>query len=474
MIFISFIIEKLYNWFWIFKREDDFQGMYYLVELIAGSKDTVKYVPYGYRYDHTWKTPQGANTAAQTWSSRSGKKIQVRKLPGDPNWKRREIYRFEHGIYTALPGFWPNAPDTYPHFSNKKFDMIAYTETPEKGSYDLQTRIAPGKYLQKYFPDLGSNKIKELTLRLQAEVAKRNSCELRFAKTADEIEDVYRRGPHSCMSKPVSYYNGDQHPVRAYGDSDLSVAYIVQGGIEITARVLVWEEKKAVGRVYGEEKNRKILENLLEEQGYKDWDCNFKGAKLKAIPNGRGKGYCFPYIDHIDRAELVGDHIILGSGNICVQRDCGVVLGSDETCPYCDNELYEDEVYLFQNTGESVCCDCADSEGFFCEGSEEYYSNSIDSVEVVTRMHPYRTTRYWSQSYFDDHGFECPINERAWSNDFAVHMHNDEVWSQEAFEEYGFECSVTHKCYPIEEGIERLGVWFHKDHDPALKETEEA
>lgn len=484
MIMVYVILEKLFcstyygEQIWnYFKKEEDFKGMYYLVELIPGSKETRKFVPPRYPYNYTWKTPTGANNAALSWTSRTGKKIQVRKVSGDPNWRRREESRFEYGVYMKLPGFWPVAPDTYPHFSKMKFDMIAHTESPEKGEHDIQTRIAPGRYLQKYFPNLGSEKIKQLVLDLNAEVEKRNSYELKFARTADEIEHVYINGPSSCMSKPVHYYSGDVHPVRAYGGGDLSIAYITKGSMDIVARVVVWEAKKAVGRVYGEEKDRRILEKLLEEAGYVDWDCNFRGAKLKAIPNKKNSystGYCFPYIDYIERAELKDDWIILGEGNICCQTDCGVVNLAEHLCSCCDEDMFEDDLYVFHDTGDRVCSHCADNEGFYCEGSDRYYSNNVEQYEVYICGRPYRQTRYWSEDYFERHGFECARWETYWANDYAVEMENGEVWCVDAFQEEGFECAATGKCYPQDEGVKRKGLWYHKDHDPkkATKEVD--
>lgn len=118
-------------------------------------------------------------------------------------WRERECRRFRTEEYTRLPASWlcsdwickrtpdgicPNA-DHYAHVSIKDAALVAFTESPAKGVADRQMVMRPGKYLTKYYGHcLTALEITELATKFAAEF---NPCALRFAETADEIEEVY-------------------------------------------------------------------------------------------------------------------------------------------------------------------------------------------------------------------------------------------------------------------------------------------
>jgi hypothetical protein len=96
------------------------------------------------------------------------------------------------------------------------------------------------------------------------------------------------------MTFRTSDYLGDEHPVSVYAAGDLHLAYLEQQDGEITARALVWPERRKVGRTYGD--TTTLLTKLLE-LGYEkpeNYDA-IKGARLLKIPYRQG--YIMPFLD---------------------------------------------------------------------------------------------------------------------------------------------------------------------------------
>ncbi|MDF2996856.1 MAG: RNA-splicing ligase RtcB [Xanthobacteraceae bacterium] len=162
----------------------------------------------------------------------------------DDSWRMREQSRFDDGTYKPVSWadetWWIHSEhrkNHFTHLSTAGVGFIAYTETPEKGSADVQNKIRPGRYLEKFFSDiLTPNEIRDYATEC-ALLTEQN--ELFFAKTEDEFEQVYLNGPDSCMAKDVEHFDCPQHPVRIYAAGDLELAYLKRDG-DITARALVW------------------------------------------------------------------------------------------------------------------------------------------------------------------------------------------------------------------------------------------
>src|SRR5690606_7560176 len=144
------------------------------------------------------------------------------------------------------------------------------------------------------------------------------------AATPDDIENVYLKGPNSCMSHDLSEFSSPEHPTRVYGDSDLQVAYIVNSSGNISARVLVWPEKKLYGRIYGDEDR---MSDMLEEAGYERGDLD--GARIRRIPI-RDRQYVMPYLDEAgqtfgeirkDNGDIDTDFFEIGGRNAADRTD---------------------------------------------------------------------------------------------------------------------------------------------------------
>ena len=145
---------------------------------------------------------------------------------GDPNWRARERGRLDYGAYTPVPWFDDGRltmpTDHFTHISTDDPTQIAFTENEEKGRQDRQTRMRPGRYLERYFPDLDADTVRAYATEIGAPAET-----FRVASTPAEIERVYEHGPRSCMSKSLDAYASRVHPVTVYGEpGDLRLAYL--------------------------------------------------------------------------------------------------------------------------------------------------------------------------------------------------------------------------------------------------------
>jgi len=328
------------------------------------------------------------------------------------DWRAREKSRFESGQYKPLPWagqeWFDSAHDRLEHFahiSEKSIGKISYTENAEKGVADRQcAAMAVGRYLQQFKDEYGLEESAIAGLVAEFEKAQGgDGRELRFATSAEEIERVYRNDPSSCMAHSVSSYMSDQHPVRAYGDSDLSLAYILARDSTcisdgVSARALVWKAESRHGRIYGDESR---LKPLLQEAGF--YRGKFDGAKIPAIPDG--DSYLMPYIDDIARADLVGDNFILGSGDFDCQQTEGRTRDDDlRSCDCCGDGVREDEVNYVESSGEWVCESCYDSSYFYCELSGRPHPNCERVTAYDSRGHRIAVSESVAQDVAQDYG----------------------------------------------------------------------
>jgi hypothetical protein len=179
-------------------------------------------------------------------------------------WREREEWRQTHGrvlpVWEKLR-WWQERPldlqRHYVHVSRRNPSMLAYTASEEKGRHDLHTMIRPGRYLQRYCRNLlGPNEINRMAswqMGVGALPDLFQRAELRFVSSPDDIAEIYRHGPHSCMHGfPLR-----NHPCRVYGAGDLAIAHLVLPdqewsghGPRISARSVCWPERKLFGSIY--------------------------------------------------------------------------------------------------------------------------------------------------------------------------------------------------------------------------------
>ncbi len=283
--------------------------------------------------------------------SPNGRKITF--IPSDAqtrSFRARERSRFSSGEYVRVPWaeYEPSDANRFPHLSLKTPGLVAFTKTPEHGEQDRQTAIAPGKYLDQFFKGTFTTE----QYRSFVGACKAETLELKIARTAEEIVDVYHTGRvTSCMDRAESHFpDRTKNPTRAYGNSDLGIAWFGEPH-NARARTIVWPERKLYGTLkYGD---TSTLRQLLEEAGYTYG--SMQGAKIRAIKDPHGRGYVMPYIDGIDRVSLQGRHFILDNdGSYDSQVTCGYTDEEENTreCSHCGSDYTADE------DTDPYCCSC--------------------------------------------------------------------------------------------------------------------
>jgi len=414
-----------------------------------------------------------AQNLANAFAYEYGEKFFFKPEP-DLHWRNREERRFIAGEYKYVPwmaeSWWTHRSDEmrdhFTHRSSEKPEMIAFTESPEKGELDRQTRMRAGAYLQKYFSDYLTDTEIASWARAMARLLSDDTPALQIASTPEHIRDVYLNGPESCMSYEIErYVSRPYHPVDVYGDSDLAVAYVERKSDYHTekyaSRALIWPEEKIYGRVYPTPEryhgvNREIakqeydsLIRSLESVGYKAG--KFEGAKIRAIRHKTNSDeFVMPYLDGHQGVTLSHDEehfIIARNGDFSAQNTHGTISTSDmNRCENCDESCEEDYTYSV-NTGsystQSWCECCVNNSAFYCHGTEEHFDESeFSSVSVNDETY---SLRYAQRNF----------NECARSGDWffiedtrTVHTSSGpEIWCEDETYSHAFFCHLTEEYY---------------------------
>lgn len=400
-------------------------------------------------------------------------------------WRERERARYQSGEYKScvwhMESWYHNKGlrDHFVHASQKKPGLIAYTESPEKGEQDRQTSLKPGVYLTRYFSDVLSEREIAHWSRLQTNAGVLIDCELKLARTPDEIEHVYITGPASCMSD--ERFESDEHPVRVYGDSDLCVAYIESPADyhdeNIAARALVWPERKTYGRIYptpdryesGAPRLSAIqwqdsLMQKLEAEGYKRG--SFNGARIRAIRD-RDDSYVMPYIDGGYNVNLDGAEFVLAKdGDYSPTNTNGLLELSDKTeCENCGERTDSDDLYnvhMNRYSSQQWCEHCYSSETFYCHGTEESYSTNCDYVIGADG-------ETYAQHYADRHMMQCDETGDWYDNDETYPVmtsKGEKQWCESARDDWTFHCHGTDNYYDSREydSVEIDGETYEREY----------
>lgn len=459
----------------------------------------------------SFETGSEAQSFCKEQGRLDGNKYRVKRVLDD-QWKLREQRKFDMGTYQYVPWYnesWWQTFDAmriwgnhYVHISKKEPGMVAFTESTEKGMENIRTRMKPGRYLEKYYGEI--LKMYGISVR---DVAKRFDALLKprklwIATTEDEIEWVYQNGPESCMSSDeYRYSNGwgypekgkwpdNYHACRVYAAGDLAVAYIRDDDdcdhdeAEITARALIWPEKKTHSRCYGDEV---VLKHLLQKEGYRF--APPLGAKLLRKPFNRQ--FIVPYIDQGDRtgagALAIADkktHLeIVKQGPGTYACNCTSGLSGKRML---DNGDYDDgrgvcgecgdgdewgapdaiettRVHISNSGGDYVhmCGDCRDEYAFQCAYSGQWYDGrEIMPVELANG-------ETWSANNFSSYGFTCHFTRDKCSRNerITVRTRDGSKWGcRSRLSEYAFICDYTGDAYANEEKVvmENGGLWSRR------------
>lgn len=214
----------------------------------------------------------------------------------DPRaWRQRMHRQLEDGTLQRVPwyGYYSDC-GMYEHIDPENSTMVRFIVNEVDGLRNKFTRMSPGRFVQKFLDNSPPPKLMDqwcAQMGLDLTVSK-----LQIARSIKDIVKVYTEGPHSCMAytvtQPSCPFQTKIHPAVCYGKSDLGVAYILRRG-EISARALVWPDKKIYGRIYGDQ--MRLVERFREEDYVEDWN-GFKGARIRQIRDKHGK-LVAPYFD---------------------------------------------------------------------------------------------------------------------------------------------------------------------------------
>ena len=371
-----------------------------------------------------WVGEEAAKERVEHLRLAAGRAFKMKRAVKDDDnlWRIREAQRM-HATYVRLPwegkSWYVPVPDHFAHVSIRDPGKIAYTPDASFGRDDRQLRVRPGKYLNDFYGDvLRSADIKELATKFASEFGKCQ--ELLFAKTADEIEEVYRKGPSSCMagdeyrrSQGWGDWRSPFHPVRVYAHS-LEVAYLKDGD-DIISRALVYPKEKTYSRLYGDDYQ---LQKLLQEAGY-NYGAPI-GATLERVM--------------IDDHYFVAPYIDAGMSSGCgclrvVDRKTHLEIVSQHADGIVCGELYgRVDKRLFKGADEPLCCQsCGDA--------------IDDSTEVWIRR---SATEFWCPDCVNEHSVLCTPENRHVSNQSVIEMVNGEFWSAWIFSDRGACCAFSH------------------------------
>jgi hypothetical protein len=430
-------------------------------------------------------------------------------------WQEREARMFENDVYEHP--VWANEPwwqravghfrQMYVHISHLDPTAIAFTEDERKGEADRQTMMRPGKFLQKFLgagpqgliehgPLAGqSPAISKMQIAFYADWHQRGSRPpsddvLTITEDEDEIVRVYEDGPPSCMVGKSDWYVED-HPVRVYAGGGLAVAYLTSVSGEVIARALCWPKNEVFGRVYPTPRNDETTaqyDEMMSRLKAKGWvsitedNTVFEGAWLQQRTNRWGR-YIMPYLDN-EYGVRDGPYrdgkswwVMTHSENHQDNQD-GVLANTepDWTCENCE-EGYSDEddnytVYRYWRgtsaygspRGDMTWCEgCRDQSTFYCEGCDEYFEDSTDSVYVdgcTYERNWFNANGGWACSHSGDHFFR--------EDDPPVVLADGSLIHADSLEDAAFQCFVTQLWWPLHD--QSRGVpGYHIDfdwHDP--------
>jgi hypothetical protein len=99
-------------------------------------------------------------------------------------WRARERERFSDGEYEGLPCEWADLEpitDHFAHLSTEDGAQVAFTPDEGKGQLDIQVRMKPGRYLNKFYPHLTGDQVRALACAMD------KATEVKFAVTEDDL-----------------------------------------------------------------------------------------------------------------------------------------------------------------------------------------------------------------------------------------------------------------------------------------------
>lgn len=422
----------------------------------------------------------------------------------DPSWRTRELTRRRNGEGNPMPNEVVSAVARalegidfewkYRPYLSKKFPgKVVYTKHEEHGTLDKQTVSSFAKFLDFMVEDidcpaLSPELTRDLVTLFNATVTEGPRTPY-FTSSAEEAVTVYINGPNSCMSHDECEYEGMIHPASVYHGGDLSVAYILKGTapkditaptmeqIEeytVSARAVVWKDKKIYGRVYGDEYR---FSESMAALGYSRDDNALLGAKLPAIPCENNEG-CFimPYLDFASNVTGPVDGFFIttiDSDGLEAQKTNGLSGELGDYCAYYGRRIPGDSVWIEDLQEYYSQLAVEEGHAFFCDFTEEYFSNNVSAYPVViTRNRWGNDEQVWCEDAVNSYTFYCDRTDAYYHQDqfaYACVITSDgleETWVQSEADEHAFLCEHTNQWYSTEHHTFVLidGETVHEDY----------
>jgi len=388
---------------------------FYLVMLApdgAGMMTDVPLPDYG-PYD------KGSEAAkfAKVLTDRLGKKVQPRRIAQAGDWREREAEKVANGTVTRLPTAW-DLPPIKDHFAHvHSGNLIGFIESEELGVIGRVTAITAGRYISRFYPDVADDHRRRLIAAIDP------SGEVRFATTPDEITQIYKEGPGSCMDAKEShgsFFDYPCWPTAPYGAGDLAVAYTLNSQGRIQSRCVCWPARKLFGRCYGDIQR---MEAAMTAEGYEnlragpsvDWK-KLDGAKLLKVPSKAPFEYVMPYFDDIKFAVDIGDHFVTAVAEpegapgvrFCKTGGTTGLAPIYRWCPRLKTFRPEEDGFVFVNGPNIEWSDEAISaHTFVCDATGEVWP-----IEHRVLVYENGKRKSWSKTYFDQHGEYCSTSQK--------------------------------------------------------------
>ena len=289
--------------------------------------------------------------------------------------------------------------DSYIYNSHVADGMLAYQEFNEnKRNGDRQIReVRLGRLLRRLYSSLSDDIIRETVAYSRLD----GGCTLKFAETPEEFDEVYGKGPSSCMSKGVDYYDISSstglRPNAVLANGDIRLAYLELPNGQIPARTLVVESTKEYVQIYVNDScltgAKRILMGLLDVEHYTENGSALLGQKFPMV-KGDG-GYVCPYIDNNNFSvdEWGNDTFIIrdrGEGEYESDYETGGI--RTDCCPRCEERVSycEHEHHSYDSLVCEACADngstiyahtyrsdcivlCEEDDVIYCESDDDYY-----------------------------------------------------------------------------------------------------
>ena len=336
------------------------------------------------------------------------------------------------------------APLTFPHYSAQEPGQVAFQPIdPVMREADRQIRTKPGRYLNKFL-DLDSDQVRKCVSIENGD----RSVQLKFAKTVEEFTNVYLRGPSSCMSHGIGWYDASAStgrlPVSIFANGDIEVAYLELDGGIIPARVLVVQSSMEMLDVYcnndAMDGARGALLSQLRDAGYSFNSTALVGQKIERIPIDGDDVFVCPYIDCGGLpVSDTGDYLQIcheGEGDMTADYSTGVCQSNSNSsyCQHCEEDHDGDEQYV-EDVGD-VCESCLDNsyryarcgrsgesyihqdEAIYINSMDEWYLNNNDTLEYYNIYICSVTDEY----YHTDDLVTCHVSDEYIHEDEAAHI----------------------------------------------------